>query len=233
MNFLAHAEVARRLPRSGDDVVLGAMLPDLAHLVPIRVARQRFRDELADGWACHLATDQAFHADPRFRLAISGMARRLRDQGWPRWPAHAAAHVSWELLLDGRWALRSDPAMWFPAVLRSRAFLDLLDATERGHWERLVQLQALRPLWTSYVEPGAVAWRTWRRLQATTVGFDAGGIPQLAALLQAELPAVEHLAEPLVEAGVAATLGTALTASPGGGPGFQGARSARAGDVRP
>lgn len=206
MNFLAHAEVARRLPGTGDAVVLGAMLPDLAHLVPVRVARQRLHGGLADGWACHLAADQAFHADPRFRGAIAGMARRLRDRGWPRWPALAAAHVSWELLLDGRWALRSDPATWFPAVLRSPAFLDLLDATERGHWERLVQLQALRPLWTAYVEPGDVAQRTWRRLQATTVGFDASGTGDLAALLQEQLPAVEVLAEPLVEAGVAASL---------------------------
>lgn len=210
MNFLAHAEVARRLPRSSDAVVLGAMLPDLAHLVPIRLDRQRLSGGLTAGWNCHVAADRVFHADDRFRAAVSGMARQLQEHGWPRWPARAAAHVSWELLLDGRWAQRSDPTPWFAPVLRCSELVDRLQPDEQQRWEGLVHRQVSHPLWTSYIEPGAVAERTWRRLQATTVGFDATGTGQLADLLHQQVPVVERLVEPLVRA--------ALAASGGAGP---------------
>lgn len=223
MNFLAHAEVARRLPGSDDAVVLGAMLPDLAHLVPVRLARHRLPPEVDRGWACHLAADTTFHADARFRAAVSGMARRLGRRGWPRWPAHAAAHVSWELLLDGRWVLRSDPARWFTAVLGHPAFVDTLGAGERRRWDRLVRLQVAQPLWASYVEPGSVADRTWRRLQATRVGFDAEGIGDLADLLREQVPVVDRLAEPLVQGALAATVAPSVTFGPS--PGADGGAS--------
>lgn len=213
MNFLAHAEVARRLPCSDPATVLGAMLPDLTHLVPLRVVRHRLPAAVAAGWTCHVAADEVFHADPRFRTAVADMTRALRAGGWPRWPAHAAAHVSWELLLDGRWVQRSDPASWFTAVLRSRPFLDSLGPAERPRWDRLVQGQAASPLWASYVDAAPVADRTWRRLRATKAAFDPDGISQLTALLEAQIPSVERLAEPIVQAVVDATSGSATPGS--------------------
>lgn len=212
MNFLAHAEVARRMGGASDATVLGAMLPDLAHLVPFGIVRSGLPAALAAGWDCHVASDSVFHADTRFRAAVSGMARRLRHGGWRQWPAHAAAHVSWELLLDGRWVLRSDPAGWFPAVVRSPTFLEHLQPDEARQWLQLADLRFATSLWAPYVDPEPVAERTWRRLRRTSVAFGADGIGQLADLLGEQVAVVEELAEPMVQAAAAAAAAASAAA---------------------
>lgn len=109
VNFFAHALVASwRSPSPA--YALGAMLPDLAGMVGARTPPLEHADqlELAAGVDLHHATDRAFHRLPAFVAAMSEIQRRLIRRGVGRGPAAGAAHVGFELCLDG--ALIDEPA---------------------------------------------------------------------------------------------------------------------------
>jgi hypothetical protein len=99
MNFLGHAAAARWY--SGEPrFVLGAMLPDFAHMAGIRAVRPGDAVTAA-GVAFHHRTDAAFHGCASFHALCHAGTTRLRADGVARGPALALGHVAIELLLDG------------------------------------------------------------------------------------------------------------------------------------
>ena len=116
MNYFAHAWVARRIdpdPR----FVLGAMLPDLAGFLRLRLPAQP-DPWVSRGIALHHRTDAAFHALPGFHERNVRGSRALQSRGLGRGPARAAAHVGIELVLDGLLAAACpDSVLAFGAAL--------------------------------------------------------------------------------------------------------------------
>ena len=105
MNYFAHARVAAEV--DGDaGFVLGAMLPDFAHMMGQRVSELR-HPGLRSGERHHRQTDEAFHRCCAFQTLLQEGIAALSAAGLSRGPARAAAHVGVELLLDG--ALVGDP----------------------------------------------------------------------------------------------------------------------------
>jgi hypothetical protein len=128
MNFFGHATVACAL----DDAprfVLGSMLPDLAGMASLRVARLDDA-ELARGVDLHHETDRVFHAVPAFRVACSSALSVLEPQGVSRASARAVGHVGSELLLDG--LLSGD-------TRARRAYTRALDVAVSESFERSVE----------------------------------------------------------------------------------------------
>ena len=115
MNWYAHAVVAeRRFPEPL--AVLGAMLPDFASALRVRLAAPPDA-ALAAGVRLHGETDASFHAAPEF-LALQAEGReRLQAAGLARGAARAAAHVGVELALDGWLARRSPRSALFGAAV--------------------------------------------------------------------------------------------------------------------
>jgi hypothetical protein len=119
LNFFAHAVVAgrrSRVPR----FVLGAMLPDLASMIGVRVQHAADAD-LARGIELHHATDSAFHAAPAFTELCSESISGLSAQGLGRGTARAVAHVGVELLLDGALSGDGHARVLYGAALASAA----------------------------------------------------------------------------------------------------------------
>jgi hypothetical protein len=98
MNYFAHAHVAASLGNP-DAALLGAMLPDFAQMIGVRIAGLR-HPALAAGAALHHRTDAAFHASPSFRGLVREGVQALVQARVARGPARGAAHVGVELLLD-------------------------------------------------------------------------------------------------------------------------------------
>lgn len=163
MNFFAHAVVAA-WHSSEPRYVLGAMLPDLASMVSVRIERA-LDPELARGIALHHRTDAAFHAAPHFTSLCADAIEALSGVGVERGSARAVGHVGVELLLDG--ALSRDPA----ALECYRTALDfahgcelgaVLQTTQPDGAERLrhgLSRLASAPLPAAYREPVFVAQR--------------------------------------------------------------------------
>lgn len=163
MNFFAHAVVAA-WHTSEPRYVLGAMLPDLANMVGVRVERA-IDPELARGVALHHETDAAFHAAPHFTSLCADAIEALGHAGVERGSARAVGHVGVELLLDG--ALSQDAA----ALQSYRAALDFAQRSELGALLQTIQPDgadrlrhglsrlAAAPLPAAYREPAFVAQR--------------------------------------------------------------------------
>jgi hypothetical protein len=98
MNFFSHAAIARRFSE-GPEFVLGAMLPDFASMLGVRVPEVTHR-ALADGVRFHHLSDQVFHDLPEFHALYREAHCELSGRGLARGPARAVAHVGIEILLD-------------------------------------------------------------------------------------------------------------------------------------
>ena len=139
MNYFAHARVATAVG-GGDALVLGAMLPDFAHMMGVRISGLE-HPRLAEGTALHRRTDAAFHTSPEFRRLLSAGIQDLGSAGLRRGPARGAAHVGLELLLDV--ALAGDEAGDAGYLGALHAAPDLLgtigwsDACGASRWPRL------------------------------------------------------------------------------------------------
>jgi hypothetical protein len=117
VNYFAHAWIASRI-RPEPRFVLGAMLPDLAGFLRIRLPEQT-DPALSAGIALHHATDAVFHRLAGFRERNLAGIRALRAAGLERGAARAAAHVGIELVLDALLAANSpDSVSQFTAGLR-------------------------------------------------------------------------------------------------------------------
>jgi hypothetical protein len=98
MNFFSHAAVARRFS-DAPEFVLGAMLPDFASMLGVRVPEVTHRT-LADGVRFHHLSDQVFHDLAEFHALSRAALVELKKLGVARGPARAVAHVGIEILLD-------------------------------------------------------------------------------------------------------------------------------------
>jgi hypothetical protein len=101
VNVLGHTFVALAAGRDDPEWLLGAVLPDLAPMAGVRVARAGLDGELGEGVRCHLRADEVFHAHPAFRAGAGTLRRAAAERGVPRGAARAVGHAGWELLLDG------------------------------------------------------------------------------------------------------------------------------------
>ncbi len=102
MNLVGHVAVALdpdAAPPSTDFLV-GCMLPDLAAIARVRVARPE--GALGDGVAFHHACDAVFHESEWFRTSNRALRDALVDAGIDSGPARACSHAGVEMLLDGR-----------------------------------------------------------------------------------------------------------------------------------
>lgn len=106
MNFFGHAVVAVAHERSAR-FVLGAMLPDFATMLRVRVPDAN-DTELAAGVALHHATDDAFHGAHAFHRIAADSFAALQQNGIDRGAARAIAHIGVEILLDRALALADD-----------------------------------------------------------------------------------------------------------------------------
>jgi hypothetical protein len=107
LNYFAHARVAA--VRGADPAaaggcdpafVLGAMLPDFAHMIGARVS-EIAHPALRSGARHHQSADAAFHRAPAFAALLRDATRVLAAAGLARGPARGVAHVGIELLFDG------------------------------------------------------------------------------------------------------------------------------------
>jgi hypothetical protein len=172
MNFLGHAEVARR--HAGDDphFLLGAVLPDLVPMLGVTIDREGLHPRVADGWRSHHAVDEAFHQLPVFLLGV----RALRDDlDLERGPRRAVAHVGWELLLDD--------------VVDERAFRLALTVAPPEIADRFT---GARP---------PVAERVWRAVgRRPRLAFDRARLDHVAEVLARHAPSVQATATEVLAA---------------------------------
>jgi hypothetical protein len=103
MNLIGHVAVAlapdaARLPSIS--FLVGCMLPDLAAIARVRVARPT--GELGEGVEFHHACDAVFHESEWFRSTNRELRDALVDAGVDSGPTRACSHAGVEMLLDGR-----------------------------------------------------------------------------------------------------------------------------------
>jgi hypothetical protein len=99
MNFVGHHEIARR--RGLDNAArLGAMLPDFASMLGVRIDREVLPAAVDRGVVMHHATDASFHAHQAVQRGMHALATALAARGLARGPARAIGHVGYEMLLD-------------------------------------------------------------------------------------------------------------------------------------
>jgi hypothetical protein len=111
VNIVGHVAVALRGTDSEDAreptprFLIGCMLPDLAAIARVRLAR-RPDGEVGRGVEFHHACDAVFHESRWFNERVVFVRDALVAHGVDRGPARACAHAGLEMVLDG--ALVSD-----------------------------------------------------------------------------------------------------------------------------
>jgi hypothetical protein len=202
MNVLGHASVA--LAWGGDDAafVLGAVLPDLAAMVNVRVDRSRLDGRVGDGVRCHVEADAVFHDHPEFRAGSAALRRDLAGQGLDRGPARAIGHAGWELLLDGTLVGSSAEAAYWQALDLAELALDAIAEHGRGRWLGFLAYRRRRPP-LRYDEPPWVAERLHDLLaRRPRLRFPREELPAVAEVLGGHAGRVAAVAP-----GVLATIG--------------------------
>jgi hypothetical protein len=101
MNLVGHVAVALapEQPAPPVEFLVGCMLPDLAAIARVRVARPD--GTLGEGVAFHHACDGAFHESEWFRTANRDLRDTLLQTGVDSGAARACSHAGVEMLLDG------------------------------------------------------------------------------------------------------------------------------------
>ena len=101
MNLVGHVAVALGpgAPPPPVEFLVGCMLPDLAAIARVRVARPE--GTLGEGVAFHHACDAAFHESEWFRSRNGELRDALFAAGIDSGPARACSHAGVEMLLDG------------------------------------------------------------------------------------------------------------------------------------
>jgi hypothetical protein len=194
VNFLAHADVARR--SSGDDpaFVLGAVLPDLLPMAGVRLDRGDVAPEVAAGWAEHHRADAAFHAHPAFLAGVGALRADLRSTSLGTGPRRAAAHVGWELLLDDEVAGSAS----LVAVFRSALALGR-SVTREPAWHGLLdRFSAIQPAGPA---GGDVLAERVRRAcsRRARLAFGPEHLDELAVVLERHRAAVASVAPGLLD----------------------------------
>lgn len=99
MNLAGHLEVAARIGLERD-AQFGAILPDFAAILRVRIDKETLTPELAQGVKVHHLTDAAFHHHHEVRATMARINHALSDRGLSRGAARSVAHVGYEMLLD-------------------------------------------------------------------------------------------------------------------------------------
>jgi hypothetical protein len=181
------------------DVVLGAVLPDLATMARARIVdRQRLAPPVGRGVALHLRTDAVFHALPAFVEGAGAIRRAVRERGLSRGAARAVGHVGWELLLDGTLVGTAAEAAFHAALDRAEQAAPAFDAPQR--WARLLgyrpQLRQLR-----YDDPAWVAERLERIFHdRPLLRFEPAQLPLVVEVLADQAPRVAAAADEVLAA---------------------------------
>ena len=190
MNVLGHASVA--LAWGGDDpaFVLGAVLPDLASMVHVRIDRSLLGGPVADGMSCHIHADAIFHDHPAFRTGAAALRRDLASQGLDRGPVRAVGHAGWEFLLDGTLLGSPAEAAYWRALDVGELALDAVAEPDRTRWLGSLNYRRQRPR-LRYDDPPWVAERLHDLLaRRPRLRFSRQELPAVANVLGAHAGAV-------------------------------------------
>jgi hypothetical protein len=185
MNVLGHASVA--LAWGGDDpaFVLGAVLPDLASMVHVRIDRSLLEGPVGDGMRCHIDADAIFHDHPDFRAGSAALRRDLASQGLDRGPVRAIGHAGWELLLDGTLVGSPAEAAYRRALDVGELALHAIAEPDRGRWLGFLGYRRRRPR-LRYDDPTWVAERLHDLLaRRPRLRFSREELPAVANVLGA------------------------------------------------
>lgn len=144
MNLVGHQVVAAL---SGADPVtqLGAVLPDALHLIGARTPSS-LPGALAAGVALHHRTDDGFHNDPWVVAEMAQLRERLTSLGVARGPARAAAHIAWEMQLDGVLDVLGLAHGWVELWGDPDPVIEVLHREHHRDWQDL-RAHAARPAW--------------------------------------------------------------------------------------
>ncbi len=204
MNLVGHVAVALAPdePAPPVEFLVGCMLPDLAAIARVRLARAD--GTLGDGVAFHHACDAAFHESEWFHAANRGLRDVLLDAGVDSGPARACSHAGVEMLLDGGLVAQEHVAV------HAQATLDALDtdAVDLG----ALATDDVRPVWVerlhligSSLEPRRYADARFvaERLQRMTAGrrrieLPGADVGRVAEALVAIQPAIVAAAPDIV-----------------------------------
>ena len=145
MNVLGHASVALAWGRDDPAFVLGAVLPDLASMVHVRIDRSLLDGRISDGMSCHIGADAIFHDHPHFRAGSAALRRDLVSQGLDRGPVRAIGHAGWELLLDGTLLGSPAEAAYWRALEVGELAMDAIAEPDRPRWLGFLSYRRRRP----------------------------------------------------------------------------------------
>lgn len=199
MNHLGHVAVGWATGRRDPAFLLGTALPDLASMVGVRVDRALLPPTVAEGVACHLAADEAFHAHPVFREGSAALRADLRASGLATGPTRAVGHAGWELLLDGALVGGEVEAAYRSSLDVADVVLSAIGSDQRYRWSRLLAHRPAPPL--RYDDPVWVAERLRSMLaHRPRLGFDVGSAGVVAAVLAEHRPRVAAVADEVVRA---------------------------------
>jgi hypothetical protein len=194
MNVLGHTSVA--LAWGGDDpeLLLGAVLPDLASMVNVRVDRSRLGRGIGDGVRCHIEADATFHDHAEFRAGSAALRRDLAERGLDRGPVRAIGHAGWELLLDGTLVGSSAETAYWRALDVGERALDAIAEPGRGRWLGFLAYRRRRPR-LRYDDPPWVAERLHDLLaRRPRLRFSREELPAVAEVLGAHAAPVAAVA---------------------------------------
>jgi hypothetical protein len=204
LNFFGHAVVASWRSRSAAHA-LGAMLPDLAGMCGARVPLAPDQ-ETAAGIALHHATDSAFHRLPLFTAAIRSLEDRLLARGVERGPARGAAHVGFELCLDG--ALLDEPgaaALYLSGIEIGRGPLrgafDWRPPEGLERWHLLIDRLGKRGVPLAYRDPDQVTDRVALALsRRPRLSLDSAAVAAVRAEMRSVVVAAADAAPAILAA---------------------------------
>jgi len=208
VNFLGHTYVALASGRDDADYLLGAVLPDLAPMAGVRVARGGLGGALGDGVRCHLRADDAFHAHAAFRAGSGALRRDVAGRGVASGPARAVGHAGWELLLDGTLVGTEVERAFERAMAAGERAARAMSVEDGERWATFLGRARTSP-GLRYDDPGWVAERLHAmlarrprlRLPAEQVATVAEALRGHVGAVVAQAPAVlrdtvDHLAAP-------------------------------------
>ncbi len=196
MNYLGHVAVALAGGRSDREFVLGAALPDLASMVGVRFDRSLLPPAVAEGVACHLAADEAFHAHLVFREGSAALRADLRAIGLATGPTRAIGHAGWELLLDGTLVGTPVEDAYREGLEVAEVVLDAIRPDQRHRWDQL--LARLPPPALRYDDPAWVADRLFTMLERRPrLALPPSSAPVVADVLAQHASSVRAIAATL------------------------------------
>ncbi|HZA76032.1 MAG TPA: hypothetical protein VE623_06525 [Acidimicrobiales bacterium] len=208
MNVLGHTFVALAVGDDDPAYVLGAVLPDLAPMLNVRIDRSRLDGRVGEGVRCHIEADAVFHGLAEFRSGAAALRRDLAGRGLDRGPVRALGHAGWELLLDGALVGSAAETAYWRALGAGDSVIDAIAEPDRRRWLHFLGYRD-RPPPLRYDDPTWVAERMHALLaRRPRLGFPRHQLPDVARVLDSHVRHVAAVApevlaataEPLVRA---------------------------------